>query len=156
LHDPKIILMEIAAAKAPDAYLQTLHPRHEQFVRLRTALLKMRSEVGEGITPSANAGIRRLIINMERWRWMPADLGALYVWSNTPEFMLYVIKSGKTIFADKTQVGTSNDPTPVLSADMTTIVFNPEWIAPRSVLVKDLLPRLRKKTIQFSASMRSR
>ena len=64
---------------------------------------------------------------------------------NTPEFMLYVIKNGKTIFADKTQVGTSNDPTPVLSADMTTIVFNPEWIAPSSVLVKSLLPRVRKK-----------
>ncbi len=144
LHDPKLILAEIAAAKAPDAYLRLLHPRHEQFERLRKAFLKMRSEVGQS-TALANAGIRRLIINMERWRWMPEDLGALYVWSNTPEFMLYVIKSGKTIFADKTQVGTSNDPTPILSADMTTIVFNPEWIAPRSVLMRDLLPRLRKK-----------
>ena len=145
LRDPKMVLTEIAAAKAPDAYLQSLHPKHEQFVRLRKALLKMQGEGGEGVKPSANANIRRLIVNMERWRWMPEDLGPLYVWSNTPEFMLYVIKSGKTIFADKTQVGTSTDPTPVFSADMTTIVFNPEWIAPGSVLVKDLLPRLRKK-----------
>ena len=61
---------------------------------------------------------------------MPEDLGPLYVWSNTPEFMLYVVKDGKTLFADKTQVGTADDPTPVFSADMTTIVFNPEWIAP--------------------------
>ena len=141
LRDPKIVLMEIAAARTPDTYLQSLHPKHEQFRRLRKALLKMRG--GEALGKPAD--IRRLIINMERWRWMPADLGPLYVWSNTPEFMLYVIKSGKTIFADKTQVGTSTDPTPVLSADMTTIVFNPEWIAPGSVLVKDLLPRLRKK-----------
>jgi murein L,D-transpeptidase YcbB/YkuD len=145
LRDPKMVLTEIAAAKAPDAYLQSLHPKHEQFVRLRQALLKMRGEGGEGAKPSANANIRRLIVNMERWRWMPEDPGALYVWSNTPEFMLYVVKDGKTIFADKTQVGTSNDPTPILSAGMTTIVFNPEWIAPRSVLVKELLPRLRKK-----------
>ena len=144
LRDPKMVLTEIAAAKAPDAYLQSLHPKHEQFVRLRKALLKMRGE-GGSVKPSANANIRRLIVNMERWRWMPEDMGPLYVWSNTPEFMLYVIKSGKTIFADKTQVGTSTDPTPVFSADMTTIVFNPEWIAPGSVLVKDLLPRLRKK-----------
>ena len=145
LRDPKMVLTEIAAAKAPDAYLQSLHPKHEQFGRLRKALLKMQGEGGEGLKPSANANVRRLIVNMERWRWMPEDLGPLYVWSNTPEFMLYVIKYGKTIFADKTQVGTSTDPTPVLSADMTTIVFNPEWIAPGSVLVKDLLPRLRKK-----------
>jgi L,D-transpeptidase YcbB len=145
LGDPKMVMIEIAAAEAPDAYLRSLHPKHEQFVRLRKALLKMRGEGREGVKPSANADMRRLIVNMERWRWMPEDLGSLYVWSNTPEFMLYVIKSGKTIFADKTQVGTSNDPTPILSADITTIVFNPEWIAPRSVLVKDLLPRLRKK-----------
>ena len=56
-----------------------------------------------------------------------------------------MVKDGKTLFADKTQVGTADDPTPVFSADMTTIVFNPEWIAPSSVLVKSLLPRLRKK-----------
>jgi murein L,D-transpeptidase YcbB/YkuD len=140
LRDPNIVLREIAAARAPNTYLQSLHPKHEQFRRLRKALLKMRGEAS-----GKPADIRRLIINMERWRWMPVDLGPLYVWSNTPEFMLYVIKSGKTIFADKTQVGTSTDPTPVLSADMTSIVFNPEWIAPGSVLVKDLLPRLRKK-----------
>jgi murein L,D-transpeptidase YcbB/YkuD len=145
LRDPKMVLMEIAVAKAPDTYLQSLHPKHHQFVRLRTALLKMRREDGGGVKPSANANISRLIVNMERWRWMPEDMGPLHVLNNTPEFMLYVIKSGQTIFADKTQVGTSTDPTPVLSADMTTIVFNPEWIAPGSVLVKGLLPRLRKK-----------
>ena len=106
----------------------------------------MRMRGGEAAgSPADPAEIRRLVINMERWRWMPEDLGPLYVWGNTPEFMLYVIKNGKTIFADKTQVGTRNDPTPVFSADMTTIVFNPEWIAPSSVLVKSLLPRLRKK-----------
>ena len=141
LRDPKIVLTEIAASGRPDTYLQSLHPTHEQFHRLREALLKMRGEA------SGNpADIRRLIINMERWRWMPADLGPLYVWSNTPEFMLYVVKDGKAIFADKTQVGAVNDPTPIFSADITTIVFNPDWIAPSSVLVKSLLPRLRKKS----------
>jgi hypothetical protein len=63
--------------------------------------------------------------------------------------MLYVVKDGRTIFADKTQVGTADDPTPVFSADMTTIVFNPEWIAPSSVLVKSLLPRLRKQNFSI-------
>jgi murein L,D-transpeptidase YcbB/YkuD len=142
VRNPKMVLIEIAAAQAPDAYLRSLHPHHEQFVRLRQALLKARGEGAEGLNNGTN--IRRLIINMERWRWMPEHLGSLYVWSNTPEFMLYVVKDGKTIYSDKSQVGTINDPTPVFSANMTTFVFNPEWIAPASVLVKDLLPRLRK------------
>jgi len=146
LRDPKMVLAEIEMAYAPDAYLQSLHPKHEQFMRLRQALLTARGKDAEGTKAAGNeTDIRRLILNMERWRWMPEDLGRLYVWSNTPEFMLYAVKDGKTIYEDKTQVGTIGDATPVFSADMTTIVFNPEWIAPPSVLLKDLLPRLRRK-----------
>jgi len=146
LRDPKTVLTEIEGADTPDAYLQSLHPRHEQFVRLRQALLEARAKGEEGAKSAGNErDIRRIIINMERWRWMPEDLGRLYVWSNTPEFMLYVVKDGKTIYADKTQVGTIGYATPVFSADMKTIVFNPEWIAPPTVLVENLLPPLRKK-----------
>jgi murein L,D-transpeptidase YcbB/YkuD len=146
LRDPKLVLTEIAAADAPDFYLQSLHPKHEQFLRLRQALLKARSESKGGSKPDGESvEIERIVINMERWRWMPEDLGALYVWSNTPEFMLYVVKDGRTIYADKTQVGTIGYATPVFSADMRTIVFNPQWIAPRTVLVENLLPNLRRK-----------
>jgi murein L,D-transpeptidase YcbB/YkuD len=76
---------------------------------------------------------------------MPEDLGRLYVWNNSPEFMLYVVKDGKTIYSDKTLVGTMTYATPVFSADMETIVFNPDWIAPETVLLENLLPPLRKK-----------
>ena len=40
LRDPEGVLAEIEAAEAPDAYLQSLHPKHEQFQRLRQALLE--------------------------------------------------------------------------------------------------------------------
>lgn len=56
--------------------------------------------------------IRRLIINMERWRWMPEDLGPLHVWLNTPEFMLYVMKDGEKIYQDKTLVARLSTPRP--------------------------------------------
>ena len=122
LRDPKIVLVEIEAADAPDAYLQSLHPKHEQFVRLRQALLKARgasenansenanSEDGksedvksEDVKPAGNErDIKLLVINMERWRWMPENLGSIHVWNNSAAFMLYVVKDGKTIFADKT------------------------------------------------------
>jgi L,D-transpeptidase YcbB len=146
VHDPKTVLSEIAATESPDAYLQSLHPKHEQFQRLREALLKARGSGHAGGKPDGIAvEIERIIINMERWRWMPEDLGTLYVWNNVPEFMLYVVKDGKTIYADKTLVGTIGYATPVFSADMETIVFNPDWIAPETVLVENLLPPLRKK-----------
>jgi murein L,D-transpeptidase YcbB/YkuD len=144
VRDPKIVLSEIEAAGAPDTYLQSLHPKHEQFVWLRQALLNARAgDDDSGKTASNTVTIERIVINMERWRWMPEDLGRLYVWNNSPEFMLYVVKDGKTIYADKTLVGTLNYATPVFSADMTTVVFNPDWIAPETVLTENLLPPLR-------------
>jgi L,D-transpeptidase YcbB len=140
LRDPKTVMTEIARAETPDAYLQSLHPQHVQFGRLRDALREAQTAEKPNQTD-----IRRLIINMERWRWMPEDLGALYVWLNTPEFMLYVVKDGKTIFEDKTLVGTIGYPTPVFSDEMETIVFNPDWVAPPSVLQDKLWPALKRK-----------
>jgi len=165
LRDPKIVLVEIEAADAPDAYLQSLHPKHEQFVRLRQALLKARgasenansenanSEDGksedvksEDVKPAGNErDIKLLVINMERWRWMPENLGSIYVWNNSAAFMLYVVKDGKTIFADKTLVGTIGYATPVFTTPMTTIVFNPDWNAPETVVKENILPPLQRK-----------
>ena len=134
LRDPNAVLAEIESTEAPDAYLHSLHPKHEQFQRLREALLNARGKGDEvpapeeAAKPEENAkkpgdakkpedakkaaaakkpadkerDIKRLVINMERWRWMPEDLGSVYVWNNSPEFMLYVMKDGKPIYADKT------------------------------------------------------
>jgi murein L,D-transpeptidase YcbB/YkuD len=144
LRDPKAVLPEIATASAPDAYLQSLHPKHEQFERLRQALLKARDDAGTGGKPARNElEIERILVNMERWRWMPEDLGAFYVWNNVPEFMLYVVKDGKTIHMDKTLVGKLAYATPIFSANMQTIVFNPEWTVPETIVRENLLPNLR-------------
>ena len=110
---PKLVLTDIAATDAPDAYLRSLHPKHEQFEKLRQLLLKLRRSNGskeEGKLPadnkdkwivsvvnlqeagphdldgqpkpeSASAEIDRILINMERWRWLPEHLGKLYVWT---------------------------------------------------------------------------
>ena len=146
LRDPKTILTEIETAEAPDAYLRSLHPTHEQFVRLREALLKVRGTDEAGENPASDGkDVKRILINMERWRWMPETLGSVYVLNNAAAFMLYVVKDGKTIFADKTLVGTIGYATPIFTAPMTTIVFNPDWNAPETVVKENILPPLRRK-----------
>ena len=145
LLDPKVVLTDIAGSPTPDRYLQSIHPKHEQFQRLRQALLKARS-VGDAEAakkPRNEQEIQRILINMERWRWMPANLGTVYVQDNIPEFMLYVVKNGKTIHSDKIAVGERKYATPIFSAKMQSIVFNPEWTAPPTVVREDLLPNLR-------------
>jgi L,D-transpeptidase YcbB len=145
LRDPKEVLAEIEVAEAPDAYLRSLHPKHEQFVRLRQALLAARGKAGkEGKPAGASKDVKRILINMERWRWMPEDLGRVHVLVNSASFMLHVVKDGKTIYSDKTLVGTIGYATPVFSAPMKTVVFNPEWTAPETVVKENILPELQK------------
>jgi murein L,D-transpeptidase YcbB/YkuD len=131
---PETVLTEISTASAPATYLADLHPKHEQFTRLRQAQLKAQTEADK----------ERLKVNMDRWRWMPETLGETYVWLNIPEFMLHVVKDGKAAESEKIVVGSPNSPTPVLSADMTEIVFNPERVVPLSVIRRDVLPKLRE------------
>jgi L,D-transpeptidase YcbB len=137
LPDPKMVMTEIAAADAPDDYLKSLHPKHEQFQKLREALASAREEGAK------DADIERIVVNMERWRWMPDDLGPRYVQINVPEFMAFVVKDGKTVYEEKVVVGKQVYATPIFSADMTSIVFNPEWTVPPTVIREDLLPKLR-------------
>ena len=141
IRDPKIVLAEISVLSTPDAYLQSLHPKHEQFQNLRKALVKARG--GDGAKPASERDIQQIVINMERWRWMPEDLGKVYVQDNVPEYMLYVVKDGKTIHADKIVVGLLRYATPVFSADLKSIVFNPEWTVPPTIVRENLLPNLR-------------
>jgi murein L,D-transpeptidase YcbB/YkuD len=146
LRDPKTVLTEIAAAETPDAYLRGLNPKHSQFLRLRQALLKARASGGKP------EDITRLLVNMERWRWMPENLGSLYVWVNSPEFMMYVVKDNKTIESEKIVVGKLAYATPVFSADLKSIVFNPEWTVPPTIVREDLLPKLRGGGGWFSSN----
>jgi murein L,D-transpeptidase YcbB/YkuD len=81
---------------------------------------------------------------MERWRWMPKDLGSYYVWNNVPAFTTRVMKNGKSIYIEKAIVGQTKYATPIFSADMSSIVFNPEWNVPETIKLEDLQPRLRQ------------
>jgi murein L,D-transpeptidase YcbB/YkuD len=95
-------------------------------------------------TPGAN--LSRILINMERWRWMPYDLGQFYVWNNIPEFTTRVVKQGKVIHSERIVVGKTDTQTVVFSANMQYIVIWPEWGVPNSIKVKELLPGLRSST----------
>ena len=90
----------------------------------------------------------RLLINMERWRWMPKKLQGnnnIYVWANVPELKVRIIREGKTIFTEKAIAGQLSKQSPMFSDKMEWIEFNPTWYIPNSIKVADILPSLRKK-----------
>ena len=140
LRDPKTVLAEIADAPEPSVYLQGLHPKHVQFQRLHQALLKARAESEAG---AKSANLQKIVVNMERWRWMPENLGSLHILLNVPAFMVYVARDGKVVYTDKIVVGELKYATPIFSAELKSVVFNPEWTVPPTIVRENLLPSLR-------------
>ncbi len=149
LRKPETVLAEISVSDSPDAYLRDLHPKHAQFEQLRQALLRTRDNPYE---PVNEQDTQRLIINMERWRWMPSDLGSFHVWNNVPEFITRVSKGGNVIYVEKVIVGQLKYATPFFSAPMRSIVFHPEWVVPETILREDLQPSLQQRSGPFGSN----
>ncbi len=84
-----------------------------------------------------------LTANMERWRWMPRDLGDRHVFVNIPHFQVQVIDHGAVSYQGRVVVGKTRHMTPVFSDEMEHVVVNPYWNVPRSIARNEILPRLR-------------
>jgi L,D-transpeptidase YcbB len=92
---------------------------------------------------------RLILLNMERWRWLPIDPGSLYVSVNVPEFMARVVKGGEVIHATRVVVGKPDKQTPIFSDEMHEVVFNPFWSVPTSIKVEEIRPYLDEETSWF-------
>jgi murein L,D-transpeptidase YcbB/YkuD len=79
---------------------------------------------------------------MERWRWLPHDLGPFYVTVNIPEFMLRVVEDGKIVRETRVVAGKPDKQTPVISDEMEEVVFNPYWNVPNSIKIQEIAPYL--------------
>lgn len=85
----------------------------------------------------------RLITNMERIRWLPKELGRRHVFVNQASFTVNVMENGRSAWKSKVIVGKPNTQTSMFSDEMETVVFNPTWGMPQSILLNEYLPKLR-------------
>ncbi len=108
--------------------------------RTRKALNKE----GEPKSSDPKQTIDRLLANMERWRWLPSELGSFYVMNNIPEYVSEIWKGDELKLRQKMIVGQPSWPTPVLTASMEFVIFHPAWGMPPGIMAKELQPRLRK------------
>jgi L,D-transpeptidase YcbB len=83
-----------------------------------------------------------LIANMERWRWLPADLGQRHIMVNVPEFRLQMVEGRNTVYQTRVIVGKEQSQTPIFSENMKYLVVNPSWTIPPSIMKKEILPAL--------------
>ncbi len=102
--------------------------------------------IGEKTLAAINGPKRAQVIdtvkaNMERWRWLPRDLGDTYVMVNVPDFSLKLVDERRVVWTTKIVVGKPQTPTPLVSAWMDTVIVNPSWYVPQSIIHNELLPR---------------
>ena len=103
--------------------------------------------LGARTTAALNGGaktdrVATVLVNMERWRWMPRDLGNFHVSVNVPEFMVRVVDDGAVVHETRVVVGKPDTPTPLFSQPMDHLVVNPYWNVPTSIVKKEMLSSL--------------
>lgn len=120
----QILLGALATRNVPGA-LRNLLPTHPQYGALKNAL---------AVTDKSDtAKINRIRLNMDRWRWLPRDLGQKYLIVNVPAFYATLVENGVTRWKQRAIAGATKTPTPQLSALATGVILNPWWEVPKSI-----------------------
>jgi murein L,D-transpeptidase YcbB/YkuD len=101
-------------------------------------------------SPKRDRQIDTVIVNMERWRWLPRQLGApslgnAYVILNIPDYTLRVMQNGAPVWTTRVVTGKpGNHATPLLTETMKYITVNPTWNVPPSIIYNEYLPALQQ------------
>ncbi|MFC6223999.1 murein L,D-transpeptidase [Hymenobacter artigasi] len=134
------------AAAAPTA--QVYDPELVQAVKLfqQDAGLKptgiVSGETLKQLNVPIGSRIDQLILNMERWRWLPKKFEPDYLLVNIPEYTLHVIEADKEVFNMRVIVGKVLHETPVFSDKMEYVVLAPYWNVPFSIIANELRSKL--------------
>jgi murein L,D-transpeptidase YcbB/YkuD len=136
---------DLPSGKASD---QFDHGVAEAVARFRQRHGLSADSVADGATIGAmnvpvETRIRQIELNLDRYRWLPAEFTDRYVLVNIPDFHLYAYDRGTLRFEQRVIVGDQyQNATPVFADSMTYLVFRPEWNVPPSILAREILPRL--------------
>ena len=117
--------------------------------------LKMDGRVGPNtraaMNVTASERIKQIQFNMERWRWLPKWLGKRYIMVNAAGFNLAVVENEDIQFAMGVIIGKPDRPTPVTSSKLHTIVINPYWTLPPTIIFEDFLPQQQRDPTFFTS-----
>ncbi|MBB6299709.1 L,D-transpeptidase family protein [Rhizobium leucaenae] len=99
----------------------------------------VRAMVGE----NNDMKIQKLVIAMEQLRWLPSELGPRYVFINQPAFMVYYHNNNREQLSMRVVVGGKEHQTFFFEDQVQTVEFNPFWGVPQSIIINEMLPKLR-------------
>ncbi|MCF8708969.1 L,D-transpeptidase family protein [Rhizorhapis sp. SPR117] len=110
--------------------LSSLLPTNPEYRALKAMLAR---------TPATDqATVQKLRANMERWRWMPRELGEDYILINVAGFTLDLVHDGNRVARHRVIVGKQSTPTPQFSTQVTGLILNPWWNVPQSIIAESV------------------
>ena len=122
----ELVMREAMDGRPVAEIFASLLPTHADYAALRAAL-------AQETDPSRRAKIRA---NMDRWRWLPRDLGEQYLMVNVPEYQVRLMMNGNVARSYRAIVGKpGRTATPQLIESVEGVVFNPTWTVPQSIVV---------------------
>jgi murein L,D-transpeptidase YcbB/YkuD len=105
--------------------LTALLPTHPQYQELKAVLADL--------PKTEKSKIEKVRTNMDRWRWLPRDLGQKYVIVNVPAYMVALVEDGRVVARRRAVAGAVKTATPSLNATISGVIFNPWWEVPKSI-----------------------
>jgi murein L,D-transpeptidase YcbB/YkuD len=129
-----------------DLYDATLEEAVKSFQRRQglEADGKVGAETLEALRVPVEERIAQLLVNLERWRWAPRELGPRYVRVNLPAFELEAVEQGRTVLRMPVIIGEPDWSTPILEDEVEYLVLHPEWNVPGKITQEEVLPKLRE------------
>jgi murein L,D-transpeptidase YcbB/YkuD len=118
------------AARGVAHVLEALAPPNRQYTALRAALARL--------TPAQVEERRRILVSLERWRWLPRELGARHLLANIPEYRARLFEGEQETASHRIIVGKRQTPTPQFSAMVNAVVLNPSWHVPQSIVAESV------------------
>lgn len=142
---------DLAAPATPEAMAS---PLYDEVLEAAVRAFQAR----HGLTPDALVGpmsfaalnvtaeerLNQIVATMERWRWLPTDLGARHIMVNLAGYELEIRERGQLVRRMDVIVGRPSRETPLFSSALTWLEFNPTWTIPTSIALRDFLPNLRQ------------
>jgi L,D-transpeptidase YcbB len=125
------VLTRLGSARNAGEALASFNPPHAGYRALKAKLAAARaSQPGSRLEGD-------ILANMERWRWLPAEMGKRHILVNVPEYKLRLVSDGRPIHEARVIVGKPETPTPIFSDEMDHAIVNPSWYVPPSIFYNE-------------------
>ncbi|MBU1708066.1 L,D-transpeptidase family protein, partial [bacterium] len=100
----------------------------------------------EALNVPVEERVHQIEVNLERWRWLPQELGRRHILINVANFELDVNEDNQPVMTMRVVVGRDYRRTPVFTDQMTYLVFSPYWNVPTNIAVQDIVPKIRENS----------